>query len=72
MLPMINQTMFTATFVELHNFDHMCHSREARDFYIKPQPTSDWKQTAFVAGPQTPPSDAKRKKLRAKRKNNRK
>lgn len=32
------------------------------------KPEKDWERTRFISGPETPPSDAKRAKLRAKRK----
>jgi hypothetical protein len=41
---------------------------EMTDFKLFKRVTSDWKQTTFVSGPPTPPDDAKRAKLRAKRK----
>ena len=37
--------------------------------YIDTVPEKDWKQTKFVSGGMSSPSDAKRAKLRAKRKN---
>jgi hypothetical protein len=37
--------------------------------YIDTVPEKDWKQTKFVSGGMSTPSDAKRAKLRAKRKN---
>jgi hypothetical protein len=41
---------------------------EVTDFKLFKPVTPDWKQTTFVSGPPTPPDDAKRAKLRAKRK----
>jgi hypothetical protein len=41
---------------------------EVGDFKLFKPVTPDWKQTTFVSGPPTPPDDAKRAKLRAKRK----
>jgi hypothetical protein len=41
---------------------------EVGDFKLFKHVTTDWKQTTFVSGPPTPPDDAKRAKLRAKRK----
>jgi hypothetical protein len=41
---------------------------ELADFKLFKPITPDWKQTTFVSGPPTPPDDAKRAKLRAKRK----
>jgi hypothetical protein len=41
---------------------------EVGDFKLFKSITPDWKQTTFVSGPPTPPDDAKRAKLRAKRK----
>jgi hypothetical protein len=60
--------------MENFTFNLRSISREliSRDYtiqYIDTVPEKDWKQTKFVSGGMSTPSDAKRAKLRAKRKN---
>jgi hypothetical protein len=66
-------TSLTDKYLFNHVYDYRinleCAHHAFQDVFISVDGNvPDWKQTTFASGPPTPPSNAKRAKLRAKRK----